>query len=146
MDIDLNYTVDDGLYERNLGDTYNTITGNRALLNRFQITMFSEGNSYVDNNGNVVTDDFGGRFMSMIGDKNSLTNTQGMIVSMTAVIDNTVKSLKSDELNLPNTEKIDSASIKELQKDGDKISVIIDVTPVEVEYGINNYFYLPIKA
>lgn len=129
-----------------LGDNPKGVEGNRALLNRFEITFLTKTRRYLIDDTRVVVDNFGGDAIKFIGKPQVLNDLQSIAAAMSVAIDQTVASLKSDEpAGVPNTEKISSAKLLDLTVGNDGfIYAQVQVFPVEAELFDALKFNLPI--
>jgi len=147
--MDIDFTTDiSSLFSVGIGDNPRGIDGNRALLNRFEITFLSKTRRYLVNNNKVIVDNFGGDAVKFISRPQVLDNLQSIAASITVAIEQTVSSLKGDEpAGLPNTEKIDSAKLLDLTIGEDGfIYAQIQVVPIETESFDILKFNLPITV
>ena len=142
-DIDF-ITILTNKFEVSLTDNPREVTGNRALLNRFEITFLTKRKQFLQGN-NVLVDTFGGDADRFIGIPRVLRDTQSIAASVLAVIDNTIESLKNDVNDkTPNTERLESAELLEIHNVGGVITANIRVVPVETEKYSDLEFNLPI--
>jgi len=142
-DIDF-ITILTNRFEVSLTDNPRGVTGNRALLNRFEITFLTKRKQFLQGN-DVLVDTFGGDIERFVGVPRVLEDTQSIAASLSAVIDNTVESLKNDINNkVPNTERIESAELVEIYNVSGVITAKIRVIPVETENYSVLEFNLPI--
>lgn len=147
-DIDIMPTYGDETgYEITTGETGRLTSGNVLLLNRFQIVFFSEGLNLIAEDGSEIVDDFGGRAYSILGIPKALTNTDGIRASISAAVDNTVKSIQSStSLSTPDTEKLSSADVSSVSFSGDTVMATINVVPLELETTIIPQFQIPVVS
>jgi hypothetical protein len=143
MDIDF-ITDQSGGFNISLTNNPQQVSGNRALLNRFELTFLTTRRLY--NLGDtVVQDNFGGDARKFIQTPKVLSDSQGISAAISIAIDQTVESLKNDEpAGLPNTEKLDSAELQSLEIINDIVTAVIKVNPVEAETYDVLQFNLPI--
>jgi len=133
MDIDFITDISTGVFRITLGDNPIGVTGNRALLNRFEITFLTKKKQFIYGD-TYVADSFGGDAGKFINRPQVLNDTQSIAASITIVIDQTVKSILNDQAaNIPDTEKLQSAKLVSLDFIGDVVTASIEVMPVEVE-------------
>ena len=145
-DIDIIPNYENG-FSLSLGDNSNIVSGNVALLNRFQITFFSEGMFFIGSDDSYIVDNYGGRFMSMLSVPRALSDIQGMTAALTAVINNTVDSIKNATLDTtPDSEKLDKAEIADIFIHNGVVSAIVDIYPVKLELSELPRFYIPITS
>ena len=143
MDIDFITDLGSG-FNVSITNNPQQVSGNRALLNRFEITFLTMRRIY--NLGDTVAqDDFGGDAKKFIDTPRVLNDRQGISAAVSVAIDQTVESLKNDEpAGIPDTEKLDSAELLSLDIVNDMITAVIQVNPVEVEFYDALQFNLPI--
>ena len=142
-DIDF-ITITTNGFEVSLTDNPREVSGNRALLNRFEITFLTKRKQFLQGN-DVLVDTFGGDIERFVGVPRVLEDTQSIAASLSAVIDNTVESLKNDiNDKVPNTERIESAELVEIYNVSGVITAKIRVIPVETENYSVLEFNLPI--
>jgi len=143
MDIDFITDLTNG-FEISLSDNPQAVTGNRAVLNRFQITLLTNVQRYILD-GESISNGFGGDIGKYVGVPHILDNPQSIGVAISTAIDMTVKSMKSDEPDrIMDTEKILGASLISVETSGDTVSVVIEVIPVVVETFSDLIVRLPI--
>ncbi len=143
MDIDFITYLGSG-FNVSLTSNPKGVSGNRALLNRFEITFLSIRREY--NLGDtMVQDNYGGDAKKFIDVPRVLNDTQGIAAAVSAAIDKTVESMQGDEpSSVPDTEKIASAEIASIEIIDDIVTAVIKVNPVEVESYDILQFNLPI--
>ena len=142
-DIDF-ITILTNRFEVSLTDNPRGVTGNRALLNRFEITFLTKRKQFLQGN-DVLVDTFGGDAERFVGVPRVLEDTQSIAASLSAVIDNTVDSLKNDTTDQDkDTERIESAELVEIYNVSGVITAKIRVIPVETENYSVLEFNLPI--
>jgi len=129
-----------------IGDSPRGVEGNRALLNRFEITFLTKTRRYLLNGDTVIVDTFGGDAAHFISRPQVLNDVQGIAAAMSVAIDKTIESLKGDEpAGLPNTEKLDTARLLDITVGDDGfIYAQVEVLPVEKELFDVLKFNLPI--
>ena len=133
-----------GNFQISLTDNPQVVSGNRALLNRFELTLLTKRRKYFSNN-KTITDNYGGDAGKFIGIPRIINDNQGIAAAVSAAVDQTVESMKSDEpSNLPDTEKLDKAELTEINIIDDQVFVKIRVYPVETEVYDPLTFNLPI--
>jgi hypothetical protein len=133
VDIDFITDLSNGQFMISLGSNPSGVSGNRALLNRFEITFLTKRKQYIF--GDIyVTDTFGGDASKFINKPQVLNNIKSIAVSLTSAIDQTVDSIINDQPdNLPDTERLSSAELISVDVVGDMVTASIEVMPVEVE-------------
>jgi len=131
-----------------IGENPRGVEGNRALLNRFEITFLTKTRRYLINGSRVIVDDFGGDAVKFISRPQVLNNLQSIAASMSVAIEQTISSLKNDEpAGVPDTEKLDTAKLIDLTVGDDGfIYAQIQVIPVETESFDILKFNLPITV
>lgn len=141
--IDFNTIVRDGTFQIELSNR--AISGNRAMLNRFEICFLTALRTY-KNKGVYYVDNFGGNAFNYISKPYVLSDTSTISTALSVSIEKTVQSLQDDERDsMPDTERIKSASLTDLFKDQDSVlNAKINVVPVEVEPYADLQFILPI--
>ena len=132
-DIQVFPSYDNG-FEITMGLSARTIVGNAALLNRFQITFFNENMIFLGSDGRVDVDTYGGTAMSMIGNPRSISDINGITVSISAAISKTEYSIKSQTPeSTPSNEVLKSAEIYSVGVKNGVITVEINVYPVSID-------------
>ena len=131
MDIDFSTTLGTD-FVLSIDGGGQVVTGNRALLNRFELTFLTSPMSFTWN-GVSESDGFGGDAMSTIGSPRVLNDTQAIAASVQAAVNATVTSLESDQAGLPATEQIGSAAITSLDVVSGVVVAGITVVPVETQ-------------
>jgi len=131
-------------FEIAIGDNPQGIDGNRALLNRFEITFLTKTKRYLFGE-RLVIDEYAGDAEKYINRPQVLNDPQSIAGGISVSIDKTIESMKNDEPEgIPDTEKIDSAELINLEIINDVVFAQIQVHPVEVELYQNLVFNLPI--
>lgn len=131
-------------FEVSLGSNPMSVSGNRALLNRFEITMLTKRRHMVFG-GEPIIDNYGGDAGKFINQPRVLNDTQGIAAAVNRSVAQTVKSMKGDEPEgIIDTEKIASAEVLSVDMVGDVVTAAIQVHPVEVESYEALRFNLPI--
>ena len=132
-------------FKISLGDNPNGVSGNRALVNRFEITFMTKTRPFLIDGDTTVIDEYGGDAERLINKPNVLNNNQSIAGVMDIVVEQTVKSMKSDEpTNIPDTEKINSAKVIGINTISDVVYGTVQIFPVEVEQYGDILFNLPI--
>jgi len=143
MDIDF-FTDLRSQFKISIGDNPQGVEGNRALLNRFEITFLTKTKMFLFD-GKLITDDYAGDAEKYINKPQVLNDPQSIAGGVSVSIDQTVASMKSDEPpGVPNTEKIESAELIDIEIIDDIVFAKIQVHPVEVELYQDLMFNLPI--
>ena len=144
MDLDFTTNLNDG-FEISIDDNTQGVEGNRALLNRFEITFMTKTKRYLIGNTSITIDNYGGNADNFINKPQVLNDIQSIAASVSVAVDKTVESIKNDEPpGIPNTEKLDSAEVIDVNIIDDVIYAQIQVNPVEVEPYTDIMFNLPI--
>jgi len=143
MDIDFITDLRDQ-FEIGIGENPQGVEGNRALLNRFEITFLTKTKMYLFG-GKMVVDEYAGDAEKYINRPQVLNDPQSIAGGISVSIDQTVDAMKSDEPpGTPDTEKIESAELINIEIINDIVFAQIQVNPVEVELYSNLLFNLPI--
>jgi len=143
MDIDFATDLTRG-FEITLGTNPSGVTGNRALLNRFEITLLTKRRQFLLG-GDPVADTFGGDAQKFINRPQVLTDTQSISASLATAVEQTVQSILADQDgSIPDTEKLVSAEIVSLDIIGDVVTASIRVFPVQVQSYDDLLLNLPI--
>ena len=143
MDIDFQTDLTNG-FEITLGPNPTGITGNRALLNRFEITLLTKRRQFTWGPNSVV-DTYGGDAQKFINRPQVLTDIQSISASLATAVEQTVQSILADQdVTIPDNEKIVSAEIISIDKVGDVVTASIQVHPVEVQAYNDLILNLPI--
>lgn len=126
-------------------NTPSIASGNRALLNRFEVVMLTGYRQFQDQYGDVAFDNFGGNAPEVLGIPRSINNIQAVTGSIGVIIEQTIEALKNDQWqNIPDTEKLKDATLVNVLEHNGVIEAIIDVIPVEAEVYTDLQFRLPI--
>ena len=132
-DIDFITDLTSGSFYITLSDNPGKITGNRALVNRFEITFMTKLRVFILGN-QYVTDVYGGDAQKFISQPQVLNNLQSISAAVATAIDLTVQSMLNDQsASIPDTEKLSSAELTNLDVVNDMINAVIQINPVEVE-------------
>jgi hypothetical protein len=132
-DIDFITDLSSGYFVITLGDNPTSVVGNRALVNRFQITFLTTSRSFVLGN-QYVTDSYGGNAQKFVNQPQVLNNLQSVSAAVATAIELTVKSMMDDQsASMPDTERIASANLESLDIVGGLVSAVINIVPVETE-------------
>jgi hypothetical protein len=133
-----------GGFQISLSDNPKSVKGNRALLNRFELTFLTARRRYLLGN-NAVTDTYGGDAEKFVSVPRVLNDTQSISASLSIAIDQTIKSIQEDETaNIPDTEKLQGAELVTLDIVSDIVTATIRVHPVELESFEALEFNLPV--
>ena len=132
-DIDFTTDLTNGEFSITLSDNPNLVTGNRALVNRFEITFMTKIRVFILGD-QYVTDSFGGNAHKFISQPQVLNNLQSISAAIATAVDLTVQSMLNDQpSSLPDTEKLSKAVLTSLDIVNDMINAVIEITPVETE-------------
>jgi hypothetical protein len=144
MDIDFNTILNEN--EFYVEPSLNSVSGNRALINRFEIILMTNWRQYrYEGSDESVLDSFGGNAFNTASDVKNITDETSITASMSVVVQNTVDSIKLDEHDgIPDNERISSANISNVYVSGDTIYTDIDIKPIEKEDIINTNISIPI--
>jgi hypothetical protein len=148
-DIDFITDMTDGDYKISLGDNPTMVGGNRALVNRFEITFMTKTKIFLLGDTPVV-DRYGGNAERFIGKPHILNDLQSIGAAISTAVDQTVESMKSDDgygFNTglrPDTEKIVSAEVLSVDVISDRVFATIKINPVVTESFNDLIMNLPI--
>ena len=144
MDIDFITDLSGG-FSISIGDNPIAVSGNRALVNRFEITFLTKTRTFLFGESDIVVDNFGGNAYKFINKPQVLNNMQSIAAAMAQAVEQTVKSLQRDEpVGLPNTERISGANVVNMSIINDVIHATVQIHPVEAQPGVDLLFNLPI--
>ena len=122
-----------------------TVTGNRALLNRFQTTFLTKKRLFLFDGDREIFDNYGGDAFKFIDKPQIASNTQSLASALTLAINETVESMQGDEPDIiPNTEKIAGAELLDIDIQVDSVVASIQILPVETERFGDLIFNLPL--
>lgn len=142
-DIDFITVLENG-FEISITNSPRGVSGNRALLNRFEITFITMRKTFAYDGTNVV-DNYGGNAERIINVPRVLADSNAIAATVSLCVDLTVESMKKNEPdNLPDTERIDRAELLDIQTVQDIVTARIQVFPVEAETYEALQFNLPI--
>jgi len=143
--MDIDFTTDlREQFKIGIGDNPQGVDGNRALLNRFEITFLTKTKMFLFGD-KLVVDEYAGDAEKYINRPRVLNDPQSIAGGVTVSIDQTVAAMKGDEPEgIPDTEKIESAELIDIQIIDDVVFARIQVHPVEVELYQDLIFNLPI--
>jgi len=146
MDIDFSTTLDVKNNTISIEPGTKAVSGNRALLNQFEIVMLTKWKKFFYPETKQVTEvRFGGNSSASSSSLHA-TDKTSIMAAMTASIRNTVQSIQLEQsnLSLPDTEKLDSATLEALDTYGDQVVSVINVVPVETEPQVDLKLNLPV--
>lgn len=142
-DIDIITDLREG-FSIELGDNPQAVSGNRALLNRFEITFLTKTRRFLWGD-QIVVDNYGGDANKFINRPQVLNDIQGISAAVETAMDQTVQSMIGDQPDsVPDTEKIERAELLSVDVVNDLVVASIRVYPVEVEPYVDLVFNLPI--
>lgn len=143
-DIDFITDLSTGEFHITLGDNPGSVTGNRALVNRFEITFMTKTKVFLEGNTFVV-DPYGGNAEKFINRPHVLNDLQSISAALVTAMDQTVQSMKGDEpVGIPDTERINSAELVSVDVISGVVTATIKINPVETETMEALMFNLPI--
>jgi hypothetical protein len=132
-DIDFITDLTDGTFQIALDDNPRKVVGNRALVNRFEITFMTKTRTFLLGESPMI-DNYGGNAEKFINKPHIINDSQSIAAAIATSVDQTVRSMKNDEFKAtPNTEKILSADVLNVTISGDTTFATIKVNPVELE-------------
>jgi hypothetical protein len=132
-DIDFITDFSSGSFDITIGDNPTAVIGNRALVNRFEITFLTKSRTFILGN-EYVTDNYAGNSHKFVGQPQVLNNLQSISAALATAVDLTVQSMLDDQPNsIPDTEKLSSAELTSLDIVNDMVTAVIQITPVETE-------------
>jgi hypothetical protein len=143
--MDLGFFSEGEGYNISFGDSHGIVSGNKLLVNRFQITLFDEGMFFETSDGEKIEDDFGGRIIGLIGTPKTLSDIGSIKASLYAAVKNTVDSIKSDEEDEGDgTEMLEDATVESVSVVKDVVVAVIRIKPVKIDGSSNLYINIPI--
>lgn len=135
-----------GGFTVSFSDNPTLVRGNRALANRFEITLLTNTRRYLLGDSTVV-DDYGGDAEKYISQPRVLNNPQGIASALSVAVEKTVEAILSTQSeDLDPTEKLESAEMLDLEIINDTIYARIKVVPIEAEQGLGSLLTLPIRG
>lgn len=131
---DLDFITDlTGGFMVSMTDNPKKVTGNRALLNRFEIIFLTKSKAYLLGETPVI-DNFGGNADVLVTKPQVLNDSNAIIAAISICIDRTVKSMLQDQSeSIPDNEKIVSAELLNMYIQNDIIFATIKVNPVQTD-------------
>ena len=122
-------------FEISLTSNPRQVTGNRALLNHFEITFLTQAKVYLlGGDESTFIDNYGGSADILLVRPQVLNDPNGIISAISVCIERTVESIKQDEpVGLPDTERLDAAQLLNMYIENGIIFAQIQVEPVETE-------------
>jgi hypothetical protein len=132
-DLDFITDLTGGGFKISLTDNPQKVTGNRALLNRFEITFLTKAKAYLLGETPVI-DVFGGNADALITQPQVINNGNAVAAAISMCIDRTVKSMTQDQSeSIPDNEKIINAELLNMYIQNDMIFATIKVNPVQTD-------------
>lgn len=124
-------------FQVSLTENPQKVTGNRALLNRFEITFLTRAKYYLlgeVDSGDYFFDNYGGNADLLLVKPQVLNDPSGIVAAISVSIEKTVQSMKQTEPSgTPNNEKLDRAELLNMYIQNDIIMATIQVFPVETD-------------
>ncbi len=117
------------------GDNIKKVAGNRALMNRFEITFLTQHKGYLlgESNSQFV-DTYGGNGNVLVTQPQVLNDPEGIASTVSVCIERTVQSMQQTEPpSTPNNEKLEGAQLLNIYIQNGIIMATIQVFPVEVD-------------
>jgi hypothetical protein len=143
MDIDFE-TIVGSQFGITFGDSPQIVSGNRALLNRFEIVFMTQTRVMIEGDA-VITDNFGGDAFKFIDRPQVLNDIKSISAAIATAVNQTVQSILSDQPNnIPDTEKLQSAVLLGTSVIQGTIFANIQVIPIETQPYVDLMFNLPI--
>ena|SRR5271157_3207061 len=133
MDFDYQTDLTNGDFQITLTNNPQGVVGNRALLNRFELTFLTKRRQFVYN-GQYIVDTYGGDAQKFVNKSSVLNDLQSISAAISVAIDNTVTSMINDQpSNLLDTEKLSSAQLLNINVINGVVVAVIQIIPVEAE-------------
>ena len=118
-------------FSTNIGINPKAVTGNQLLANIFEITFMTNITDSLLSNGH------GGNAINTISKGYNTNDLQSLSAMVKIAIDETVSVMTEDQDKygslIPNTEKLQSASLQTITKVSDQVSITIKIIPEEYE-------------
>jgi len=135
-DIDINELNNEGEdFAMDVGIEPKFATGNKLLANIFEITLLTNIR-YYSFGDEIVRESFGGNGLNILGRTYTNENTDSLSGAIQTIIDRTIESILEDQEKSSirtATERLETASLLELQIIGENVSLKIKVVPEEYE-------------
>jgi hypothetical protein len=133
-DIDFITDFTDGTFRVSLDDNPKKVTGNRALLNRFEITFLTKTKTYIMEDESVYIDNYGGNSNELIINSSAINDANGIAANISICIEKTVASMQSDQdSGIPDNERILKAGLLNIYIQNGSVYATIEVTPVKYD-------------
>ena len=122
-------------FEISLTNNPQKVSGNRAMLNHFEITFLTQAKVYLmGDNQEGFLDNYGGNADSLVTRPQVLNDPNGIISAITVCIERTVQSIIQDEPeSLPNNERLQGATLLNMKIENGIIFAQVQVVPVETD-------------
>lgn len=134
-DLDFITDLTNGDFKVSLTENPMKVTGNRALLNRFEIVFLTQAKAYLLGDVEApVIDNFGGGANLLISRPTVLNDLNAITGAITIAIERTVKSMQRDQPdNTPDNEKLLSAELLNIYIQDGIIMATVKVDPLLVD-------------
>jgi hypothetical protein len=144
---DIDFTLfDSNTFEVTITENPQAVTGNRAMLNRFEITFMTKRRNFLFGDREIY-DTYGGDAHKFINKPQVLNNPQSISSALILTINETVESMQSDDNQfIPDTERIERAELLNVDVQADTVFARIQVFPVETESFEDLIFSLPLVS
>jgi len=93
-DIDFITDLTGGMFRVSLTDNPQKVTGNRALLNRFEITFLTKAKIYLMGDGSYRQDNYGGNGDALVSNPQVINDPNGIVATVSICIERTVSSMR----------------------------------------------------
>ena len=128
MDTSITSVIDDkGNIEFDVADNMGVVTGNRALSNRFAVTLLTKTSE------SLLAYGYGGNIQQGLIQAGG--DASGTAAAVKSASDQTVAVMKTDQDGLAKTEQIDTAEVESVDKVLDRVFISIRIIPVELDAG-----------
>jgi len=130
-DLDFITDLSEGTFKVSLTRNPQKVSGNRALLNRFEITFLTRSKAYAMDDGTVYVDNYGGNANDLIANVAVLNNINSISAGISICIERTVKSMQATQSQeTPDNERISGAKLLNIYIQDGIIFAIVEVVPV----------------
>lgn len=148
-DIDFITDFSTGIFQIDIDQSPQKVTGNRALLNRFEITFMTKTRYFLmdgsDGNGQKILDTFGGNAEKFISVPRVLNDIQAIAAAVSTTISQTVDSIKNNQdASIDKTEKLSGANLSSIDIVNNIVVARIEVIPEQAESSESMILNLPI--
>jgi hypothetical protein len=137
MDTSITTVIDKTGIAFDIPDNFGVSKGNKALSNRFIITLLTDPGS------SFISGGYGGDLVNNIVSAGAV-DSGVLAASVKLSCDTTVRNMKIEQGDLDPTEKIVSASVIAVNKIADKVYITIDIVPVQRDGLENPRIILPL--